>query len=37
MNLLPRAESLCPLSVLERVHIVEGFFLEEMHENFVGT
>ena len=26
MNLLPRAEILCPLSVLERVHIVEGFF-----------
>ena len=36
MNLLPRAEILCPLSALERVHIVE-VFLEEMYENFVGT
>ena len=36
MNLLPRAEILCPLSVLERVHIVE-VFSEEMHENCVGT
>ena len=26
MNLLPRAEILCPLSVLERVCIIEGFF-----------
>ena len=27
---------MCPLSVLERVRIIEGF-LEEMYENFVGT
>ena len=33
---LPKAEILCPLSVLERVRIIEGF-LEEMYENFVGT
>ena len=26
MNLLPRAEIWCPLSVLERVCIIEGFF-----------
>ena len=32
MNLPPRAEILCPLSVLER-----GFFLEEIYDNFVGT
>ena len=31
MNLHPRAEILCPLSVLERV------FLEEIYDNFVGT
>ena len=37
MNFLPRAEILCPLSVLERVRIIEGFFLEEMYENFVST
>ena len=36
MNFLPRAEILCPLSVLERVRIIEGFFLEEMYENFVS-
>ena len=45
MNLLPRAEFFvrcplsvvrCPLSALERVHIVE-VFLKEMYENFVGT
>ena len=34
MNLLPRAEILCPLSVLERVRITEGFFRELMYENF---
>ena len=34
--LLPKAGILCPLSVLERVRIIEGF-LEEMYENFVGT
>ena len=37
MNLLPRAEILCLLSVLERVCIINVFFLEEMYENFVGT
>ena len=37
MNLLPRAEILCLLSMLERVCSIEGFFLEEMYENFVGT
>ena len=36
MNLFPRAEILCPLSVLGRVRIIE-VFLEEMYENFVGT
>ena len=36
MNFLPRAEILCPLSVLERVRIIDGI-LEEMYENFVGT
>ena len=36
MNLLPRAEILCPLSVLEMVRFIE-VFLEEMYENFVGT
>ena len=36
MNLLPRAEILCLLSILERVRIIEVFF-EEMYENFVGT
>ena len=36
MYLLPRAEILCPLSVLERVRIIE-VFLGQMHENFVGT
>ena len=36
MNLLLRAEIWCPLSVLERVCIIEGFS-EEMYENFVGT
>ena len=34
--LLPKAGILCPLSVLERVRIIEGF-LKEMYENFVGT
>ena len=36
MNLLQTAEILCPLSVLERVRIIQ-VFLEEMYENFVGT
>ena len=26
----------CPLSVLERVRIIEGFFCEKIYENFVG-
>ena len=26
MNLVPRAKIKCLLSVLERVHIIEGFF-----------
>ena len=34
--LLPRAEILCPLSVLGTVCIIEGF-LEEKYEDFVGT
>ena len=37
MNLLSGAEILCPLSVLERVAIVEVFFLKKIYENFVGT
>ena len=38
MNLLSGAEILCPLSVLERVGIMEGFFLKKVYENFiVGT
>ena len=36
MNLLSRAEISCPLSVLERVGIMEGFF-KKICENFVGT
>ena len=36
MNLLPRAEILCPLSLLERVCIIE-VFLGEMYENFVSA
>ena len=36
MYLLPRAEILCPLSVLERVRTTE-VFLGQMYENFVGT
>ena len=36
MNLLPGAEVYCPLSVLERVRIIEGF-LKKIYENFVGT
>ena len=36
MNLLPRAEILCPLSLLERVFIIE-VFLGEMYENFVSA
>ena len=27
----------CPLSVLERVRIIEGFFCKKIYENFVGT
>ena len=38
MNLLSGAEILCPLSVLERVGIMEGFFFKKAYENFiVGT
>ena len=37
MNLLSGAEIQCPLSVLERVHIIEGFFQKKIYENFVGT
>ena len=38
MNLLSGAEILCPLSVLERVGIMEGFFFKKVYENFiVGT
>ena len=29
MNLLSGAEIQCPLSVLERVRIIEGFFFKE--------
>ena len=36
MNLLSGAEIACPLSVLERVGIMEVFF-EKIYENFVGT
>ena len=36
MNFLPKAEILCPLSILEGVRIRE-VFLEEMYENFVVT
>ena len=25
------------MSVSERAHIIEGFFLKKIHENFVGT
>ena len=32
MNLLPRAEIWCPLSVLERVCIIEGFFQRNVWE-----
>ena len=37
MNLLSGAEIQCPLSVLERVHIIEVFLLKKIYENFVGT
>ena len=30
MNLLPRAEILCPLSILERVRIIEVFLRKGM-------
>ena len=36
MNLLPRAEILCPLSIREGPYY-RGVFLEKMYENFVGT
>ena len=36
MNLLSGAEIVCPLSVLQRVRIIE-VFLKKIHENFVGT
>ena len=36
MNLLSEAEIQCPLSVLERVRIIEGFFNENMWD-FVVT
>ena len=36
MKLLSGAEISCPLSVLERVGIME-VFLKKMYENFVGT
>ena len=32
MNLLPRAEILCPLSVLERVRIIEVFLRGNVRE-----
>ena len=38
MNLLSGAEIQCPLSLLERVRIIEVFFfLKKMYENFDGT
>ena len=38
MNLLSRAKIWCPLSVLERVRIIEGFFfLKKIYESFAGT
>ena len=37
MNLLPGAEISCPLSILERVSIMEVFFSKKIDENFVGT
>ena len=37
MNLLSGAEISCPLSVLERVGTMEGFFLKKIYENFVET
>jgi len=36
MNLLSGAEIWCPLSVLERVRIIEGC-LKKIYKNFVGT
>ena len=36
MNLLPGAKIKCPLSVLERIRIIE-VFLKQIYENFVGT
>ena len=35
MNLLSGVEMSCPLSVFERVGIVEVFFLKKTYENFV--
>ena len=37
MNLLSGAEIYCPLSVLERVRLIDVFFLKKIWENFVGT
>ena len=37
MNLLSGAKIQCPLSVLERVRITEGFLKKIYQENFVGT
>ena len=37
MNLLSGAEIYCPLSVLERVYIIEFFFFKKIYEYFVGT
>ena len=36
MKLPPGAEIKCPMSVLNRIRIIE-VFLSEMYENFVGT
>ena len=36
MSLLPGAEILCSLSVLERVRIIEVFLEEMYRENFVA-
>ena len=36
MNLLPGAKIKCPLSVLQRIRIIE-VFLKKIYENFVGT
>ena len=36
MKLLSGAEISCPLSVLERVGIMEVFFFKKIYENFSG-